>query len=38
MVKFLKKLFKKREKVTVVKYGKTYRFKTFTDAIAFMMG
>ena len=37
MFKFLKRLFKKSEKVTVHKGGKVYKFKTFEKAIAFML-
>ena len=37
MFKFIKRLFKKSEKVTVHKYGKDYKFKSFEKAIAFML-
>lgn len=37
MRKLFKRLFKRAEKVTVHKGGKTYKFKTFEKAVAFMM-
>jgi hypothetical protein len=37
MFTLIKKLFKSEEKATVLKNGKTYRFKTFEQAVAFMM-
>jgi len=37
MFNFIKKLFKKRERVIVYKYGKAYKFKTFEKAVAFML-
>lgn len=37
MKKLIKRLFKRTEKVTVCKHGRTYKFKTFEMAIAFMM-
>lgn len=37
MFNFIKKLFKKSQKVTVHKYGKDHKFKTFEQAVAFML-
>lgn len=37
MFKFIKRLFKKSEKVTVHRNGKAYKFKTFEQAVAFML-
>ena len=37
MKKLFKRFFKRSEKVIVVKDGKTYKFNTFSKAIAFMI-
>ena len=37
MLKIIKKLFKKSANYTVYKHAKTYKFKTFEKAVAFMM-
>ena len=37
MFKLIKRLFEGGEKMTVYKYGKTYKFRSYEKAIAFML-
>ena len=37
MFNFIKRLFKRGERVTVCKYGKVYKFISFEKAVAFML-
>lgn len=36
MIRLLKKLFSKKGNIVVYRNGKTYRFKTFTEAYPYM--